>query len=578
VLVDALLIEGADVTLVRTAEGVALPIAPPAREPEAREPGGAKEDEGGGLAIAVREVRVEKARVTLIDRTVKPAQEWRLTDLDAVAQGRLAAAAPIAFRADGRLGGAKLHLAGEASREGPVDVKLALARFDLAPLAPYLPPPLRLAGAADLEVEARGADLAHVSGPLALELTDAEITHGESFRKPAGERAALVGRLVREGETFRLEDGQLALRDASFALRAESIPRGGAAERETRVRLDAPRFELGDFAGWLPGLAAAGVSGGAAVDGLEARLAPLAVRGGVVLDGVSAPVGATRGRLSGRLEGQGDALVGEALELRLAEQLFRLGVRVESLAVSPMASLRLASEGADAGALVGGLSGKPSTLEGPLALSTDLRAPLGDPDALLRALTGELTLGVTPGRLRGVSPLRAAFLALGDAGGLAERLGAKNEKLERFYRDAFETLDGSFQIAGGRARTDDLRLVYEEYQVDLAGVLGLLDRSLDFRGKLTLFEELDRALGDGTRGVRRVLPLAAVTGTLDDPQVAISPRVAVAFAAAVYGGGERREKLERKIEEKLGAGSAKPVFDLLDSVLGGGAPREKEKP
>jgi hypothetical protein len=413
-------------------------------------------------------------------------------------------------------------------------------------------------------------DLEHFEGPLALELTDAEITRGETFHKPAGDRAALAGRLVRNGEALRIEEGQLALRDATFALSAEAAP-------QLRAKLDAARFELSSFASWLPGLA--DVSGGVALEALEARFTPLSLRGGIVLDGVNAPVGRTRGRLSGRLEGQGDALVGETLELRVAEQVFRLGLRIDSLATAPQASLRLASEGVDAGALVGGLSGKASTLEGPLTLSTDLRAPLADPDALLRALSGQLKLGVTPGRLRGVSLLRAAFDALGSAGGLAEQLsGGRREKLERFYRDAFESLSGSFQIADGRARTDDLRLVYPDYQVDLTGVLGLLDRSLDFRGKLTLFEDVDRALADGARGVKRELPLAAVRGTLDDPEVSIAPQVALSFAASVYGSGERREKLERKIDERLGEGGGKQVLDLLDSVLGGGSRRKPEDP
>jgi hypothetical protein len=115
-----------------------------------------------------------------------------------------------------------------------------------------------------------------------------------------------------------------------------------------------------------------------------------------------------------------------------------------------------------------------------------------------------------------------------------------------------------------------LRLVYDDYRVDLAGVYGLLDRSLDFRGKLTMFEEIDRALAEGeTRGVKRELPLAAVRGTLDDPKVRIAPEVALRFAAAYYAGGERREKLEQKLDEKLGEGGGKQVIDLLDSVLGG---------
>jgi hypothetical protein len=569
VLIDTLVVSGAELTLVRTTHGIELPLEPPPKGKQAPEEEAGGDAEGGGISLAVRELRIEDTRLTLLDRTLRPPQAWQLTDLDAVATGRIAKGTPVAFTLDAKLAGAPLHLEGELSLGGPLDVKLALADFALAALGPYLPAPLTLAGSADIELHVKG-DLEHFEGPLALELTDAEITRGATFHKPAGDRAAFAGRLVRNGDVLRIEDGQLALRDATFALSAEVAP-------QPYAKLDAARFELSSFAGWLPGLA--DVNGGVALEALEARFTPLSLRGGIVLDGVNAPVGATRGRLSGRLEGQGDALVGETLDLRVAEQVFRLGLRVDSLATAPQASLRLASEGADAGALVGGLTGKASTLEGPLAFSTDLRAPLSDPDVLLRALSGQLQLGVTPGRLRGVSLLHGAFLALGSAGGLAERLsGGKSGKLERFYRDAFESLSGSFQIADGRARTDDLRLVYPHYQVDLTGVLGLLDRSLDFRGMLTLFEDVDRALSDGAHGVKRELPLAAVKGTLDDPKVSIAPQVALAFAASVYGSGERREKLERKIDERLGEGGGKQVLDLLDSVLGGGSRREEDPP
>jgi AsmA protein len=573
VLVDEVVVRGAEVTLARTKDGIELPIEPPAEEAKEKGAEGAEEEEGGGVSVAVREVRIEDSRVTLVDRTVRPAAEWVIDDLDASARGRLGTDAPIDFDVAAKLAGAPLAAEGQGSPAGDFDAKLALDAFPLERLGPYLPEGLALAGPAALELEASGtAD--KFAGPLALDLTRAEVRRGDSFVKPAGDRAAFTGRVVREGEAIRIEGGKLALRDVSLDVAAELAPR-------TRVRLDADRFELAPFGAWLPGLAESGVSGAVALDALEATVDPLSVKGGLVLDGVTAPVGETRGALTGRLEGRGNSLAGDAMELRVAEQLFRLGVVVDSLATEPQASLRLASEGADAGKLISGLSGKNSTLEGPLTLGTDLRAPLSDPEALLRALTGRFELGVTPGRLRGVSLLRAAFAALGTAGGLAERLAAaKGDKLERFYQDAFETLAGTFQVGGGFARTDDLHLVYEAYRVDLAGALGLLDESLDFRGKLTIFEELDQALAEGaTRGVKREIPLAAVRGTVADPKVTITPQVALAFAASYYASGERREKLEKKIDEKLGEGGGKQVIDLLDQVLGGGKkPAEEEAP
>jgi AsmA protein len=576
VLVDEVVIRGADVTLARTRDGIELPFEPPADEAKEKGPGAAEPEaaEEGALSIAVREVRIEDSRVVLVDRTVRPAAEWVIDDLDASARGRLGTEAPITFEVAAKLAGAPLSAAGEGSPAGDFDAKLALDAFSLERLGPYLPEGLALSGPAALELEAKGT-AEKFAGPLALDLTRAELRRGDSFVKPAGDRAAFTGRVVREAEAIRIEGGKLALRDVSLDVVAQLAPR-------TRVRLDAEPFELAPFGAWLPGLAESGVSGAVAFDGFEAAVDPLQVKGGLVLDGVAAPVGETRGTLTGRLDGRGDSLAGEAMELRVAEQLFRLGVVVDSLATEPQASLRLASEGADAGKLITGLSGKNSTLEGPLTLGTDLRAPLSDPDALLRALTGRFELGVTPGRLRGVSLLRAAFAALGTAGGLAERLGAaKGESMERFYQDAFETLAGTFQIGGGLARTEDLRLVYDDYRVDLAGAYGLLDESLDFRGKLTIFEEIDQALTEGgaARGVKREIPLAAVRGTLADPKVTITPQVALAFAASYYASGERRVELEKKIDEKLGEGRGKQAIDLLDSVLGGGKePAEEEAP
>jgi AsmA protein len=575
VVVDALVVTGAELHLARTQDGIELPIELPAEEPapelEAEPAEVAKEEaEAGGVSVAVREVRIEHSTLTLVDRTVKPAVAWKLADVEARATDF-----PIQLELAAKLGDAPLSLEGEVTRSGQIDVKLALADFALAPLGPYLPPPLTLAGSASLELALAG-ELERCAGPLALDLTRATITRGESFRKPEGERAALTGRVVRDGDAFRLEDGKLALRDVAIALSVESAPR-------PRARLDAPRFSLEGFGGWLPALAESGATGTLALERVEVAGEPLDVRGGLVLDQVSAPVGETRGLLTGRLEGQGNALVGQNLELRLAEQVFRIDLRVEDLTGEPRSRLQLASESADAGKLIAGLSGKPSTLEGPLTLKGDVSAPLSDPEAVLSTMSGDLAVNVTPGRLRGVSFLRSTFDALGATGPLGDLLrGKKRERVEKYQKDAFETLSGSFRVANGLARTDDLRLVYSDYQVDLAGVLGLVDRSLDFKGRLTLFEELDRTLAEGAsgaapaRGVKRELPLAAVKGTLDSPRVVITPAVALEFAASYLAGGERMQKLERKLDEQLGEGVGKPVIDLLDSVLGGAKSEEKQ--
>jgi hypothetical protein len=572
VLVDTLVVSGATLELTLTDDGIVLPIEPPEPAPEnpSEQPAAStpsEPSESTPVSVAVREVRIERADLTLVDRTVSPPATWRLESVDFVAKGRLAEDLPVAIDLSARVGDSPLHVEGEVTLAGALDLEIALADFALEALAPYLPAETTLGGSADIEFALAG-EAERFAGPLALELTDAEIQQGESFRKPAGERAALNGRVEREGEAFRLREGKLALRDVGIDLSAETAPR-------TRATLTAPPFALEGFGAWLPALAESGARGEVALDQLVVTLDPLGVEGGILLDGVGAPVGEAQGLLTGRLEGEGNALRGENLELLLAGQRFRVGLDVEDIAGDPRGRIRLDSEAVDAGKLVAGVSGQPSTLEGPLTLEGDVRAPLGS-ESPLEDATGKLVLNVTPGRLRGVSLLRSALDALGGAGRAGDLLGGdKRGRLERYQKDAFETLSGSFDIQGGRARTDDLRLVYSDYQVDLRGVLGLVDQSLDFKGHLTMFEELDRVLGEGatapesTRGVKRELPLAAVKGTIDEPRVVIAPEVALQFAASYYVDRERREKIQRKLDEKLGDGAGKQVIDLLDSVLGG---------
>jgi uncharacterized protein involved in outer membrane biogenesis len=575
VLVDTLVVSGATLELGLTKDGLVLPIEPPEPGPKPpaeapAEPGSpeASDASSAGVSVAVREVRIERADLTLVDRTVSPPVSWRLEEVDLVAKGRLAEELPVAIDLSARLGEAPVRVQGEVTLAGALDLEIRVADFALGALGPYLPADTTLGGSADIELAPAG-DAERFAGPLALDLTDAEIRQGESFRKPAGERAALTGQVEREGEVFRLRDGKLALRDVAIDLSAETAPR-------TRATLSAKPFDLEDFGAWLPALAESGARGKLALDQLEVTVDPLGVKGGILLEGVGAPLGEAQGLLTGRLEGHGNALRGENLELLLAGQRFRVGLDVDDIAGDPRARVRLDSDAVDAGKLIAGVSGEPSTLEGPLELKGDVRVPLSGSAAPLEAANGRLELSVSPGRLRGVSLLRSAFDALGGAGRAGDLLGGdKRGRLERYQKDAFETLAGSFEIQGGRARTDDLRLVYSDYQVDLRGVLGLVDQSLDFKGHLTLFEELDAVLAEGatsaepTRGVKRELPLAAVKGTIDEPRVVIAPEAALQFAASYYVGGERREKLQRKLDEKLGGEAGKQVIDLLDSVLGG---------
>jgi hypothetical protein len=134
------------------------------------------------------------------------------------------------------------------------------------------------------------------------------------------------------------------------------------------------------------------------------------------------------------------------------------------------------------------------------------------------------------------------------------------------------------ELAGGRARSDDIELVYRHYRVSLRGTVGLVDRALDLTGRLTIDPEVDGKLASGepaaapAAGRPRVIPLARVEGTLDAPHVVIDSEDALGFAA-LYATDRRRAKWERKLDERLGEGAGREVLDALDQILSGQEPR-----
>jgi hypothetical protein len=158
-----------------------------------------------------------------------------------------------------------------------------------------------------------------------------------------------------------------------------------------------------------------------------------------------------------------------------------------------------------------------------------------------------------------------------------------DRKMQRYYEDEFQYLGGTLRIAGGLARSDDLRLVYRNYSVDLRGAVGLVDQRLDLRGELTIDDEIDATIAtpegsaqEPKRGRSRVIPLARITGTVAAPRVELTDEAVLHFAGA-YATGERRDKLERKIDERLGEGAGREAMDILDGLLKG-KPQEKRKP
>ncbi len=107
----------------------------------------------------------------------------------------------------------------------------------------------------------------------------------------------------------------------------------------------------------------------------------------------------------------------------------------------------------------------------------------------------------------------------------------------------------------------------------MVGDLHLPTLSVDMEGRVILYEAIDAIIAkkagasDGYAAQRRDIPLAAVKGSLDAPEVKLSGNSAARFASAyakdIYG-----ERARAKIDKKLGRGAAKVVEDGLSALEG----------
>ena len=279
--------------------------------------------------------------------------------------------------------------------------------------------------------------------------------------------------------------------------------------------------------------------------------------------------------MGGGFRGTGSEIRSEKLVARVAGQEIRLSVVVSELAGRPRFTTEVEADAVESSALIALFAEKSDTLQGPLELRGKLVGPLGTDRPLAETLEGTVRMRIEPGRLKGVSVLEKTFQGVGTAGDAALLAGRLKggRTLQRFYDDEFQYLGGTLQIARGLARTDDLKLVYHNYTVDLRGTVSLQDQQLDLRGELTIDDEIDGAIaseGAADHEPRprssRVIPLARVSGTLESPRVEITDE-AVVRLAAIYATTERREEWEEKIDKYLGEGAGGQVLQALDGIL-----------
>jgi len=603
VIVDSLVVNDAKVHLIRTPDGLVLPGGDDEKSPSDAKPkpSGDAAASGPPVQIAVSRVELRDCAVVLDDRAVKPATRWDVSDLQLDARGK-GLDDPIDFDVAFALAsGGTIDAAGRAALGGDLDLQAKVRDLAIRPFLAYVDAGPELGGVLNGTVQIRGPidspsdlradleladgrfvldDLA-VSGPVsidadlsdaldspkgtfALDATRANVAYGTAFVKAPGETATVNGKFAAGG------DGRLAFDDVQTQIRNfRSTSRIETGDRLHAV-IDAPAFDISGWEQAIPALAEARPSGPIRIEKLDVRTNPLDVRGGVHFGGVQTVL-PDRGavKIDGALVGEGNVIRSRDLAMIAGGVRIAIDATLSEPDRVNRDAVKTAAAKADTNRIVSTLSSKRDFLYGILDFDGDFHGTLGGDRSPLETLVGKAALDIEKGRLKGVSLLQLTFDRMGSMGSVAslasQVLGGPD--LTPFYADDFQEISGHFDANSGVVRTDDFRIVYRDYTVDLRGTLKLIDLALDMTGHLTLGPKIDAALQRGTTGSASTIKLARVTGTLDDPSVQVSPEVAMAFLGRSGASG----KVGKIVGDKIGGTAGGVVGDVVGGVLGGGA-------
>ncbi len=610
VLVDSLVIEDAILNLRRTADGFVLPLREKSSAPAQGNEEEAAED--AGIGFVLRSFALRNANLSVVDETFAPPAKFGLHEIEFLAAGT-SLTGPIDLSLKARLPqGGGIVAEGSATLDGTLDLVLNIDKMNLLALDPLLKKGrsvggtlsgnIRVLGPAaapsPLVVELSSQDLAlqwdevqykgplglraeltgpldHPTGSFEADATQGEINYGDAvFTKPSGKPAQVTGKIrTLEDGSFELDDVHLKIHTLDATARVQMEP--------LSLVVNAAPFSLQGWEALLPALAGSPLQGQLGFEELRVDLEPLALRGNLQLEDVltTHPTTGSPIVLRGTLNAVGQDVRSQNLEVELGEQVFSVEAQLSQIfSESPHYDLGVKAQAVSLEKiLLAVMTDEQAMATGPLSLLGQFRGNLLNGDSVLKGVRGKMRLDIGQGQLRGVSLLRSTFEQFGELGNVALALGKQKggSTLQKFYEDTFESMSGTFLLANGVAKTDDLHFRYEDYAVDLAGVFGLLDESINAKGKLTILPKVDEALAEAVgaepvKGEARVIPLAEVRGTLSEPKVVLTQKAMLELLTTYSSAGEKLTEFERDLDEALGEGAGKAARGLLDSILGGG--------
>lgn len=140
----------------------------------------------------------------------------------------------------------------------------------------------------------------------------------------------------------------------------------------------------------------------------------------------------------------------------------------------------LGFSGDDLGRMLAALGITPLVQGGKTRADMDLRWQGGPANFAFAAADGQLRLAVGKGRVPELEPGAGRFLGLLSLAEIPRRLALD---FSDFFRSglAFNSIEGSFQLAAGNARTQDLRIEGPAAEIKLRGRTGLASRDYDLQ-------------------------------------------------------------------------------------------------
>jgi uncharacterized protein involved in outer membrane biogenesis len=188
-----------------------------------------------------------------------------------------------------------------------------------------------------------------------------------------------------------------------------------------------------------------------------------------------------------------------------------------TLAAVPDFTLNATLAGVDMAAATA-FAGSPGTISGRLSGKLNLAGRGMDVSSVMKATHGTARVDIVDGVIKNLGLIRSIVVATsGRADVAAAGGGARDEP--------FTKLGATLTVAGGSARTEDLRFASKDVLLAAGGTVRLDGAGINLAGQVQLSDELSKQAGRDlvryTQDAGRVTLPATITGSADAPQVRI---------------------------------------------------------